>query len=145
MRILLRKSGLPHSLWPEALLMAAEHWDRVPWKGPTSPHERRVVSPPTPPLIYVGCAVIYLRGIGGSRYMPHFMPRGRLGLMVGYSTSRTSLVLDAEMFVRQGLRSIVQTRDFRMPVGDLVYPMRELNKLIDPIVDWSCTMACEKK
>ena len=49
-------------------------------------------------------------------------------------------MLNAEMFVRQGLRSIVQTRDCRMPVGDFVHPMSELNKFIDPIVDWTFNM-----
>ena len=50
------------------------------------------------------------------------------------------LVLDAEMFARQGLRSIVQTRDFRSPAGDFTYPLRVLNKCIDPVVDWTFTM-----
>ena len=90
-----------------------------------------------------GCAVIYLRDVGSDRYMPHFAPRGTLGLFMGYSTGRTILVLDAQMFARRGLRSIAQTRDVVLPRGEFVYPLRQLNKYLDPISDWSLEAPAE--
>ena len=131
-------SGLPHSFWPQGCSLFCEPWNRLGRPGEEStPFERRYSKPSELTLYALGQAVSYLRDAEESRYPSKFAPRGRLGVVVGYDTHRSLILLDVELFVQKGVRSLVQSRDLRIAPGPPVFPFKLIGKHLDPLYTWT--------
>ena len=136
-RTMLMQSGLPHSFWPEATVVFAEHFARADRSPPfESPFQQKYGKPSLLKLRPFGSAVTFLNDKSRGFYPAKFEPRGRTGLFIGYGTHRSCILLDLEHFVQTGRRKIIRTRDVKPPPKTPIFPLKDLMGKLAPHIDW---------